>query len=254
MNAREREATARRLGWPRLLEALSDFSRTPLGRRRVALLAPLPDRASVLRRLTEIEAVRQLRAGGFDLPLGDLPEVEDPLDRVRKAGVLEGKALRDLAAVLRAAADCATYLVRHAEVLGSVSERLRGLGGQERLAREIERSIAPSGEVEDEASEALAEARARVRRLHEGQRRRAEALLRDPAWQERLQEAWFSVRNDRYVLPVKAQFRYQVGGIVHNVSNTGQTVFVEPSELVEAGNELALAEAEAKEEARRILV
>ncbi len=245
--------TRRRLGWPLVLRALADRTRTALGREGAEGLSPLPDREAVLGRLGRIAAMRELHRLGESLPLAGVPDVRPHVTHAGKEGLLEGPALREVATVLRAASETARLLGRFPDALGEIRARWPELGGLSELARRIETAIAPDGEVADAASPALAEARARVRGLHERLRRQAEALVQSREWADALQEAYFTVRGDRYVLPVKAAFRYQAGGIVHNVSNTGQTVFVEPPALVEAGNELALATAEVAEETRRVL-
>src|SRR5690606_23795717 len=80
-----------------------------------------------------------------------------------------------------------------------------------------------------------------------------DVLLADEVFAANLREAYVSIRNDRYVVPVNASFRSQVPGIVHNASNSGQTLFIEPQQIVGMGNELSIAESMAAEEERRIL-
>ncbi|HET6345449.1 MAG TPA: endonuclease MutS2, partial [Myxococcota bacterium] len=121
------------------------------------------------------------------------------------------------------------------------------------LAQDIEAAIEPSGHIRDSASSTLAELRGRALQLHRDIKVRIEAFLHDPAFAPNLQDSYFSVRGDRYVLPINTSFRSKVPGIVHNASQTGQTVFIEPQEVVPLGNELAIAESLAAEEERRIL-
>lgn len=248
------ETTLRRLGWPLIIESLAGRCRTSMGARSARALRPLPDRAAVIDRLEMVEEVRRVHESGESFPVGGVPDVEVHLSLAEKIGVLDGPALREVASLLRGSADVAHFLDRHAALLPSVREGHPGLGGAEKFARRIEAAIDPSGELTDDASPELAKARSRVRELHGTLRRSAEALLEEAEWKERLQESYFTVRGDRYVLPVKAAFRYQVGGIVHNVSNTGQTVFIEPPGLIQTGNDLAIATAEASEAERRVLI
>lgn len=247
------KATLRRLGWPYLLDALAGRTRTALGRERALALAPLPHAEAVAAQMQRIEEVRAVHRLGESFPVGGVPDVRPHLALAEKQGILEGTALREVASVMRVASDCVHFLDRQAALLPTLRADHPEMGGLERFAKRIEAAIDPSGEVSDDASPALAEARAKVRRLHDRMRRTAEEMVHSQAWAERLQDTYFTVRGDRYVVPVKASFRYQVGGIVHNVSNTGQTVFIEPPALVEGGNELAMASADAAEEERRVL-
>ena len=121
------------------------------------------------------------------------------------------------------------------------------------LAQELERAFDPAGKLLDTASALLADLRERARGLHRAIKQRIEELLKDEKIVPMLRDEYYSVRGDRYVLPVRAEHRTHLPGIVHNASNSGQTLFVEPQQLVELGNQLTIAEASALEEEQRIL-
>ncbi|MDF1562046.1 MAG: Smr/MutS family protein [Deltaproteobacteria bacterium] len=249
-----RGKAAARLGWPELHALLASLCATPMGRQEVDGLRAPGNLPELRARLGEVGELQALREQGERAPLGAFPEIRPHLSLLEKSGVLEGEALREVAAALRISSDAAAFLDRFEDRLPGVRAHCPGLGGFEALGRRIQRSIDPSGEVTDEASEAVRAARTRLRGLHERTRRRAEALVESPEWKPLLQEGYVSVRGERYVLPVLASHRNRVDGIVHNVSNTGQTVFIEPAELAAAGNELAVAAAEAEAAAREVLV
>src|ERR1700738_3054050 len=121
------------------------------------------------------------------------------------------------------------------------------------LAQELERAFDPAGKLLDTASPLLAELRERARGLHRAIKQRLEELLKDEKIVEMLRDTYYSVRGDRYVLPVRAEHKSHLPGIVHNASNSGQTLFFEPQELLERGNQPTIAEAGALEEEQRIL-
>src|SRR2546429_1835937 len=123
----------------------------------------------------------------------------------------------------------------------------------EPLAAELERAFDPSGKLLDTASALLAELRERARGLHRAIKVRLEEMLADEEVVGMLRDAYYSVRGDRYVLPVRAEHKSHLPGIVHNASGSGQTLFIEPQELLELGNQLTIAEAGALEEEQRIL-
>ena len=179
--------------------------------------------------------------------------MEPLLDRASRGGVLEPLALRECAALVRAAARTREALrARAADVprLWAIAEPLTE---HPSLADRIERAIEPSGAISDRASPALAQARERSRGLHRALKVQVEALLGDPEMERHLRDSYFTIRNERYVLPVLASARSAVPGIVHNASQSGQTLFVEPDSMVELGNELSIANAVAQEEEQRIL-
>jgi DNA mismatch repair protein MutS2 len=241
------------LGWPEVVSALAHRCRLPAGRRRAEHLDFLATAADVREALLRVEEARALAEARLAIPLGMAGAAEEHVDRAAKGGVLEPLALRDCASLLRAAARTRAFL----EARAVQSPRLwaigAGLAGDERLADRIERAVEPSGAISDRASPELAGLRDRVRGLHRALKTQVESLLADEGMQLHLRDRYFTIRNDRYVLPVLASSRSAVPGIVHNASQSGQTLFVEPDAMVDMGNELSIASAMAAEEEQRIL-
>src|SRR5512138_158882 len=245
--------TETELGWPQILAALSDRCRLPAGRQHALALRFQPTAHDAREALARVAEARRLSESALALPLGGVGDVAGHLDRVSRGGVLEPLALRECAALARAAARTREVLLaRAAEVprLASIAEPLTPTAA---LADRIERAIEPSGAVADRASPALAQARERARGLHRALKVQVETLLASPEMERHLRDRYFTIRNERYVLPVLASARAAVPGIVHNASQSGQTLFVEPDGMVELGNELAIANATALEEEARIL-
>src|SRR5512138_1750038 len=245
--------TETELGWPQILAALSDRCRLPAGRQHALALRFQPTAHDAREALARVAEARRLSESALALPLGGVGDVAGHLDRVSRGGVLEPLALRECAALARAAARTREVLLaRAAEVprLASIAEPLTPTAA---LADRIERAIEPSGAVADRASPALAQARERARGLHRALKVQVETLLASPEMERHLRDRYFTIRNERYVLPVLASARAAVPGIVHNASQSGQTLFVEPDGMVELGNELSIANAMAAEEEQRIL-
>ncbi|MBS2032313.1 MAG: Smr/MutS family protein [Deltaproteobacteria bacterium] len=241
------------LGFPRLLEALAGRARTDLGQAR-ALRRPLhADADDVREALAMVEEARLLAGEQRVLPLAGARDVRALVARAGKGATLEGPELVQLAHVMAALSRTRDFLE---DVAGRVP-RLARLGEQlvdlTSLARRIDSAFEPSGQVSDRASPELAAARERSRGLHKQLKSKIEDLLADVENEELLRDRYFTLRNDRYVVPVKAQHRAQLPGIVHNASQSGQTLFVEPQPLIGLGNELAIAQSVAAEEERRVL-
>jgi DNA mismatch repair protein MutS2 len=245
--------TETELGWPDVLAALSVRCRLPAGRRRALALPFLPAAADAREALARVAEARRLSEGGLALPLGGVGDVEGHLDRAAKGGVLEPVALRECAVLVRAAARTREALAARAAEAPRLAALAEPLSPRPALAERIERAIEPSGAISDRASPALAEARERARGLHRALKAQVEALLAAPEMERHLRDRYFTIRNERYVLPVLASARSAVPGIVHNASQSGQTLFVEPDGMVELGNELSIASAMAAEEEQRIL-
>jgi DNA mismatch repair protein MutS2 len=241
------------LGWPEVTQALADRCRLGAGRRAAAALPFQPTAADAREALLRVEEARALAEARLTLPLAASDAAEQHVDRAARGGVLEPVALRDVASLLRAAARTRDVLERRAAASPRLWALAAGLEGDERLADRIERAIEPSGAISDRASPDLAAYRDRVRGLHRALKEEVETLLDDEHVQMHLRDRYFTIRNDRYVLPILASSRSQFPGIVHNASQSGQTLFVEPDAMVDMGNELSIAAAMAAEEEARIL-
>ena len=245
----------RALEFDHIVSVLSDLAVTPTGRNALEALHPSTETSEAVSTLrTTSEAVRFLGDHpGFPLrPPTDLEELLDALG-------LEGRALE--APRLLAFAD---YLesIEHSRnavtKLGSAFPLLRRVA--EAAASftdeisDVRRKIAPSGEVVDEASAALADIRGRLRKQRARLRNTLESFLRGRETAKYLQEQVVTDRNGRYVLIVRAEHRSAIPGIVHGVSTTGASVFLEPLQTVEINNDIVALEEQEAEEVHRILL
>jgi len=247
------ERTLEELGWPEILSALAERCRLPAGRARALALPFQPDAAAVREALARVGEARALSEAAWTLPLGGVGDVEPSLEFAGKGGVLEPLALRECAGLIRAAARTRRALASRTGEAPRLWAIAEAMADDDRLADRIERCIEPSGAVSERASPELAAARDRARGLHRALKAQVETYLADVEMQRHLRDTYFTIRNERYVLPVLASSRSAVPGIVHNASQSGQTLFVEPDGMVELGNELAIANATALEEEARIL-
>lgn len=242
------------LHWDDIRRALAARTRTEPGHDRAIARPFCVSRDEVVRALARSEELaRLLRDEGEGLPLGDVRDVRPLLDHAAKGGVLESGDLLLSAACLRALTRLRDFVESRRERLPLSWEKAESMLGDLGLARAIERSFDASGQLVDEASPTLGTLRQRVRGLTRSIQARLDSLLHDPAFTPHLRESYYSLRNDRYVFPVLASSRSAVPGIVHNASQSGQTLFVEPSALVSIGNDLAIAQSMVAEEERRVL-
>ncbi len=241
-----------------VVELVQGFASCALGRRALAQLHPRwadsPTLAANVRRDLEQEfalvreAMAYLRAGqetsfsGLPDPTAWLPKLAVP------GAVLEPAALLDAAALL----DVATALREHFRTTEAryphLTARAASLADFRGLVRAIRRALLPNGEIHDEASPQLRRLRESLARTRETIRKTLQELLRARGVAPGGSEDYITVRNDRFVVPVRAAERRQVPGVVHGASATGQTLFIEPLEALELNNQLVqLAEEEAAE-------
>jgi len=241
------------LGWGQLCAELAARARTPMGRDRCNSLVPGGDPDATRRHLGLVEEARLLHRHERELPLADAVDVRPSLGRAAREGTLEPHELMQVARLIRASESARRFCFSQADRAPLHFGQAQELSELVPLAQELERAFDPSGKLLDTASPLLGELRERARGLHRAIKQRIEELLKDEKIVPMLRDAYYSVRGDRYVLPVRAEHRSHLPGIVHNASNSGQTLFIEPQQLVELGNQLTIAEAGALEEEQRIL-
>ncbi|HET7787917.1 MAG TPA: endonuclease MutS2 [Myxococcales bacterium] len=247
------EKTLDELAWPQLCAELAARARTPMGRERCLALLPGDDPDEARRRLLRVEEARLLARHERELPLADAVDVRPAVGRAQREGTLEPMELLQVARLIRASDSARRFCFSQADRAPLHFELAQQLSELAPLARELERAFDPAGKLLDSASPLLAELRERARGLHRAIKQRIEELLKDEKIVPMLRDVYYSVRGDRYVLPVRAEHKSHLPGTVHNASNSGQTLFVEPQQLVELGNQLTIAEAGALEEEQRIL-
>ena len=243
------------LGWDALLAHLVARTRTPRGSLLAKNLELLGDVDAARARHEEVTQARALRDTGDALPLDGVRELSEALERAGKGGALEPQLLRDVGSTLRAGAAVRHHLLAHGERAPRLLGRAALLHDLDEVAAPIDDAFEGSTEarLSDRASPALGGLRRKAQKVREELERAINALLDASHVRDYLQDRFTTQRDARYVIPIRVDARAKVRGIVHGTSQSGQTVFVEPEEIVELNNRLRLAELEVAEEERRIL-
>ncbi|MFQ5699239.1 MAG: endonuclease MutS2 [Myxococcota bacterium] len=247
------EATLERLEWPRLTDQLSRLAATERGARACRDAGFGPTRAGAADRRAETSEARVLLAEGEEPPFGGITDLGPILESLGQGAVLAAEAVESVRRTLEAARRLSSFLAQRstrAPRLATLAETLPDLRG---LEAEIARRVSPEGALRDDASPTLARAIQRARRARAEVQRRMQACLQDPQIVPFLQDSYVTSRWNRPVLPIRTEARGRVRGLVHDVSSSGTTVFIEPESVVETGNRLRLAEGEQERESERIL-
>ena len=256
MNETLSDKAAQALEWPRLLELLSHHAQSTMGAVRCRSL-PLASALAIahVRQLETTEMVRLLD-GSEPIPALFFPDIRDALTRARKGGVLEAQELRDCAIVLALIEEVERYMTRfqvEAQALAQVLAPLHLIKGLRAIKQAIDVAIQPDGSIKESATPELRRLTHHAQDLKQEMRQHLDQILHSRRYEEILQESYFAQREGRYVVPVKADMRGRISGIVHDVSASGATVFLEPRELVELNNSIKVADLEIEREVRRIL-
>lgn len=203
--------------------------------------------------LEETDAAFVLMAKFGGPSFRDLKNVSNPLRRAQAGGSLGMRELLDVAGTLRSIRSLQSWHDKSAGMRTALSDRFSVLTPNKYLEEKIFTSIVSEEEMADAASPALATIRRKIRNASARARDQLDKLVRSPAHQKHLQESIITQRGGRYVVPVKAEFRGEVPGLVHDTSSSGATVFIEPMSVVEANNEIRVLQSEELEEINRIL-
>ncbi len=238
------------LEFPLVRERLAARTSFEPSRRLAEALEPSADPVIVARGLDETDQARGLLQERPGVGIGGAHDIEPWVGRAARGGRLEALQFMDIVETLDAAVRLSTALSdERRPLLRDVGHRLHALPA---LRSTLARSFDPAGELLDTASPRLGALRSAVRFAYERLRRRLDTLVGSELGSS-LQEPIVTMRNGRYVVPIRAEARSKVKGIVHDASGSGATLFVEPMVVVELGNAWREAKSAAEEEEARIL-
>ncbi len=241
------------LEYDKILAMLKERASCCVSRELVDTMEPSGDFDTVERELKLTAEAETLFYKTGRSPVDDFPDMRHCLERMHAALFLSTGELLGIASCLKAARIAKDILAKE---VGEESYlyNLAGLLITHRSAEEeINRCIINEDEIFDGASPALARIRRAMRLANEKVREKLNSMIRSTAYQKYLQEPIITIRNGRFVIPVKQEYRQQVPGLIHDQSGSGATLFIEPSAVVELGNEYKKLLAEEADEIERIL-
>ncbi|ALC89739.1 recombination and DNA strand exchange inhibitor protein [Bacillus sp. FJAT-18017] len=250
------ERTMKVLEFFKVREQLSDFASSPLGRDKLSRLVPSTDYHEVERLQEETdEATTALRLKG-NVPLSGIHDIRAHIKRSVIGGTLSPMELVQVASSVHAS----RQIKRFIENLDDENSKVPHLVGYTsrivplaNLEQAIKMAIEESGEVLDTASETLRALRQQLRSNQARVREKLESMIRSSNAQKMLSDAIITIRNDRFVIPVKQEYRAHYGGIIHDQSSSGQTLFIEPQVVVQLNNQVQDIRVKESLEIERIL-
>ncbi|MEW6275106.1 MAG: endonuclease MutS2, partial [Bacillota bacterium] len=243
----------KRLEYEKILSRLASFCVSAAGRELALALQPLTEREPIRRALAETTEGRELLRLEPLADLGGWPDVRREVHRAQQGGTLEPGELFAVGQALEACRRYKKFFAERRERYPLLGEIGSAIGNFATLEKNIFAAILPGPEVSDHASPALAGIRRRLAGLQQESKERLDNLIRSPGIQKYLQEPLVTLREGRYVIPVKQEFRAQVPGIIHDQSASGATLFIEPMTVVETNNEIRRLQAAERQEIDKIL-
>ena len=245
--------TVAALEFPKIIERLSRLCHTPQGRALAEDVTPSDDLEEVRRRHRQTSEALRLRRIKPNFSIGHLPQIDAQLLAASRRAALPASEILEIAGAARTARALRNQLAplgRELPLLSRIAARIADFNP---LLGRIEHVLDERGEVLDRASAELAEARRQAEQLRERLERAIEAILRRAVSDGIAQESLITERDGRYVIPIKAELRRNLPSVVHDVSASGATLFVEPLAVVELGNRLREARRTERREIERIL-
>ena len=247
------EKTLKKLEYDKIIGFLSAECSSSLGREKAEKLLPHRDKVIVEGWQRETTEARNVLIYLPNFGLGPVKDIRDSVALAKKNGILDGAHLRDIMITSKSGKRLKTTLSQTKEDYPII----KGLAGRivfiNSLESAIEEAIGEDGEVLDSASSELADIRRKIRRTNDRIREKLDNLLKNSNQNQYLQENIITIRNDRYVVPVKQEYRNQVPGLVHDQSASGATLFIEPMSVLDLNNDLRKLRSEEETEVHRIL-
>ena len=247
------EKSIRTLELPAVLEMLSAKAVSEAAREKSRKLLPATDRAEVLRLLDETDAAKE-RLGLYGSPsFSGVKDVSEPLARADRGGMLNTRELLNIAGLLTAARRVYEYDEERKGEATAIDRFFSALHTNKYLEDRIHGAILDEETIADTASAELTDIRRKMRIAASKGRQILQKIISSPSYAKVLQEALITQRDGRFVVPVKAECKGSLPGLVHDISSSGATLFVEPMGVVQANNELKELEAREEKEIERIL-
>ena len=247
------DKSIRTLELPRVLELLSEQAVSAEARQRALRLRPETEVEEVLRLLDQTDAARNLIGLRGSPSFSGVKPVAEALDRADRGGALNTRELLTIADLLTAARRAKEYFNDEAAEKTAIDHLFLSLHGNRFLEEKIKRAIPDEDTIADAASTELADIRRHMRAAQAKSRQILQRIISSPSYGKILQETIITQRDGRFVVPVKAEHKGDLPGLVHDISSTGATLFVEPMGVVQANNEYIELQAKEQKEIDRIL-
>jgi DNA mismatch repair protein MutS2 len=241
------------LEFNKLLNLISGFANSDASRKSVLDIHPLSNKVYIERRLMQICEIRKMSHEGSPLRLFPFSDISDLLLKIRPEGaILDSRELSEFTYVLSIASAISLQLSERNDI-PFLKELTSHLTGFPDILSVLKKSIDSEGNILDSASFMLSDLRTRIRRFEGRIRKKLEEIIRDERVSIFLQDVFVTTRSGRWVIPVRMDSKGMIPGVVHDVSKSGETAFIEPLNIINLANELENLTAEQKAEEIRIL-
>ena len=249
------EKSLKTLEYYTILDMLAGYCVSRKAKQKALELRPLRDAEDVSELLTQTDDAKRLMTGGGAPAFGGIRDVSAALSRATMGGILSTRELLHVASLLHAANQVRKYGQEQQDngITTSLDTYFARINSNKFLEDKINRAIISEEEIADAASSELANIRRQMRQQNVRVRETLNHIVSSQTYSKYLQESLITQRDGRFVIPVKSEHRGDIPGMVHDVSSSGATLFIEPSQVVDANNQLKILQGKEKTEIERIL-
>lgn len=249
------DRSLRVLEFYRLLDIMKEFSVSPLGQKRIEKLRPTNKLQVIIKRLSQVVELKEILETSGDIPLRGLKDIEEILKKLDVEGaLLEVKDLLDIYTNIQLCKGLKRFFLKfEPPKVSYLWQEISQFSYLKNLEKDILWAISQKGEILDRASPKLSEVREQIRRIRNKINYVLEHLLMRDDLGNIFQDRFITIRNGRYVLPIKSDYKNRIEGIIHDQSQSGMTIFIEPIEVISLNNEINILSTQEKAEEYRIL-
>ncbi len=249
------EKVLRTLEYHKIIDKLAGFAISPMGKEKAASLVPMTDMSDIATAQKETTQAAAMSLKRGNLPLGGLREIRPQIRRASMGGILSIEELMNVGEFLYVCRKVKNYAKSENknETYEGIDEYFELLQTIPKLEAEINRCIISEVEISDDASLTLRAVRRDIKTANDRVREQLNSIINSSAYRTMLQDPVITIRNDRYCVPVKSEYRSSFQGMVHDQSNTGSTLFIEPMSVVQLNNKIKELQGKEKEEIEKIL-
>ena len=241
------------LEFDKIKERLARKAATSLGKQKALALQSAGEFGMVQRALTETDEALRILDMGKRFPFGGAGDISELIKRAQLGTVLDAESLMLVGSTAAAIRQMKTFLQGENEMAPTLAEYASGMQSFIKLEKQLENAISEKGEMKDSASTKLGGLRNAIVIAKNRVKEKLDSILHSPDYQKYFQEQLVTMRGDRYVIPIKQEYKFNFPGVVHDQSGSGATLFIEPLAVVNLNNDIKKYVSQEKEEVERIL-
>ncbi|MBR4260530.1 MAG: endonuclease MutS2, partial [Clostridia bacterium] len=242
-----------KLEFNKILETLESYCKTYIGKNKCFSILPSNNSEEVKQLLQETSEAYDLLVKYGNLPIDEIQDITPYVKNLESYIPLTAKALLEIAKILKVSGNLKEYFNNAEEEHTHLSQKFESLYTNPGIYQEISKAILDENNIADDASKTLSSLRRNRRRLESGIKEKLNSFIHSSSYSKYIMEPIITIRNDRYVIPVKIEYKENINGLIHDISASGSTVYIEPTSIFDLNNQINNIKLEEAIEIEKIL-